>query len=72
MNGVIALFFLRGALVCLLCPALLWFGLLFACGVGLSLHSYRFIGVAPVRGGTSFLCRRKESKQRKRAQTASL
>ncbi|MBN3765746.1 hypothetical protein [Burkholderia sp. Ac-20365] len=27
-------------------------------------------GVAPVRGGTYFLCRRKESKQRKRANTA--
>ena len=30
-----------------------------------------FAGVAPVRGGTYFLCRRKESKQRKRAHTAS-
>jgi hypothetical protein len=28
-------------------------------------------GVAPVRGGTYFLCRRKESKQRKRAHTAN-
>jgi hypothetical protein len=44
------------------------------CGVGLSLNSYRSISVAPVRGGTYFLCRgvqtgdtgRKESKQRKR------
>jgi hypothetical protein len=27
--------------------------------------------VAPVRGGTYFLCRRKESRQRKRAHTAS-
>jgi hypothetical protein len=40
-------------------------------GVGLSLHSYRSISFAPVRGGTYFLCRRKESKQRKRAHTAS-
>ena len=40
---------------------------LFACGVGLSLHSYRSIRFAPVRGSTHFLCRRKESKQRKRA-----
>ena len=30
-----------------------------------------FARVAPVRGGTYFLCRRKESKQRKRAHTAS-
>ena len=30
------------------------------------------MSVAPVRGGTHFLCRRKESKQRKRAHTASL
>jgi hypothetical protein len=44
---------------------------LFACGVGLSLHSYRSISFAPVRGGTYFLCRRKESRQRKRAATAS-
>ncbi|MFP3274878.1 MAG: hypothetical protein RXR52_28735, partial [Paraburkholderia sp.] len=41
-------------------------------GVGLSLFCYRSISVAPVRGGTYFLCRRKESKQRKRAATASL
>jgi hypothetical protein len=40
---------------------------LFAYGVGLSLHSYRSIRFAPVRGSTHFLCRRKESKQRKRA-----
>ena len=33
---------------------------LYACGVGLSLNSYRSISVAPVRGGTYFLCRRKE------------
>jgi hypothetical protein len=39
---------------------------------GLSLISLWSIGVAPVRGGTHFLCRRKESKQRKRAHTASL
>src|SRR5947208_2669599 len=39
---------------------------------GLSLFSRWSIGVAPVRGGTYFLCRRKESKQRKRAYTASL
>jgi hypothetical protein len=31
----------------------------------------RGAGVAPVRGGTHFLCRRKESKQRKRAHTAN-
>jgi hypothetical protein len=35
-------------------------------GVGLSLFSCRSIGTAPVRGGTHFLCGRKESKQRKR------
>ena len=40
-------------------------------GVGLSLCSRWSIGVAPVRGGTYFLCLRKESKQRKRAHTAS-
>jgi hypothetical protein len=33
---------------------------LFVCGVGLSLYSYWSISVAPVRGGTYFLCRRKE------------
>jgi hypothetical protein len=33
---------------------------LYACGVGLSLNSYWSISVAPVRGGTYFLCRRKE------------
>jgi hypothetical protein len=38
-----------------------------SCGVGLSLHCYRSISFAPVRGGTYFLCRRKESRQRKRA-----
>src|SRR5277367_4421612 len=38
---------------------------LFAYGVGLSLYSYRSISFAPVRGGTYFLCRRKESRQRK-------
>ena len=48
----------------------LWF---FAYGVGLSLHSYRSISFAPVRGGTYFLCRGgKESKQRKRAATADM
>ena len=31
-----------------------------------------YISFAPVRGGTYFLCRRKESRQRKRAATASL
>jgi hypothetical protein len=36
-------------------------------GVGLSLFCFWSISVAPVRGGTYFLCRRKESKQRKRA-----
>jgi hypothetical protein len=42
-------------------------------GVGLSLHSYWFIRVAPVRGSTHFSLppQRKVSK-RKRAQTASL
>jgi hypothetical protein len=39
--------------------------------LGLSLISLWSIRVAPVRGGTHFLCRRKESKQRKRAYTAS-
>jgi hypothetical protein len=39
----------------------------FTGGVGLSLLSYRSVSDAPVRGGTYFLCRRKESKQRKRA-----
>jgi hypothetical protein len=33
---------------------------LFAHGVGLSLNSYWIISVAPMRGGTYFLCRRKE------------
>jgi hypothetical protein len=33
-----------------------------SCGVGLSLLSYRSVGFARVRGGTYFLCRRKESK----------
>jgi hypothetical protein len=42
--------------VFLACAAL-W---LFACGVGLSLICYWSISVAPVRGGTYFLCRRKE------------
>jgi hypothetical protein len=41
-----------GAWVCFLC-----FGL-FAWGFGLSLFSYWSISVAPVRGGTYFLCRR--------------
>ena len=36
-----------------------WFWL-FAYGVGLSLLCYRSISFAPVRGGTYFLCRRKE------------
>jgi hypothetical protein len=35
-------------------------------GVGLSLVSCRSICTAPVRGGTYFLCGRKESRQRKR------
>jgi hypothetical protein len=39
---------------------------LFAYGVGLSLFSFWFICVAPVRGRTYFLCGRKESRQRKR------
>ena len=39
-----------------------WSGLVrvFAYGVGLSLICYWSISVAPVRGGTYFLCRRKE------------
>jgi hypothetical protein len=39
----------------------LWF-LVFPCSgfFGLSLICYRYISVAPVRGGTYFLCRRKE------------
>ena len=41
-------------------------------GVGLCLNSWWSIGVAPVRGGTYFVCRRKESKQRKRLQTANV
>jgi hypothetical protein len=41
-------------------------------GVGLSLNSLWSIGVAPVRGGTYFLCRGKESRQRKPLYTASL
>ena len=36
-----------------------------------SAFCFWFASVAPVRGGTYFLCRRKESKQRKRAHTAS-
>jgi hypothetical protein len=52
----------------LFCLAAVWW---FAYGVGLSLLSYRSIRFAPVRGGTYFLCRRKESRQRKRAATAS-
>ena len=43
-----------------------------AFGFGLSLNSLWSIGVAPVRGGTYFLCRRKESKQRKRLHTANV
>jgi hypothetical protein len=46
-----------------------WFGLLV-----LALASaifFRDSCVAPVRGGTYFLCRRKESRQRKRAHTAN-
>ncbi|VVD27287.1 protein of unknown function [Paraburkholderia dioscoreae] len=38
----------------------------FGFGFGLSLSSLWSISVAPVRGGTHFLCGRKESKQRKR------
>ncbi|VVD27127.1 protein of unknown function [Paraburkholderia dioscoreae] len=37
-----------------------------ASGFGLFLNCFWFIRVAPVRGGTHFLCGRKESKQRKR------
>jgi hypothetical protein len=36
---------------------------LFSYGVGLSLHSYRSISFAPVRGGTYFLCRRAAAKK---------
>gem|GEM_PF-6597339 len=39
--------------------------------VGLSLFSCRSIGVAPVRGGTYFLCGCKESRQRKQLHTAN-
>ncbi|MEM5346030.1 hypothetical protein, partial [Paraburkholderia azotifigens] len=48
--------------------------LLFAFWFLLRWHPRFHIGtsrVAPVRGGTYFLCRRKESKQRKRANTAN-
>jgi hypothetical protein len=46
---------------------------LFAYGVGLSLFSYWFISVAPVRGGTYFsLPPQRKVGKRKRAQTASL
>jgi hypothetical protein len=46
---------------------------LFACGVGPSLHFYRSISFAPCAGRhlLSLPPRRKESKQRKRAATAS-
>jgi hypothetical protein len=37
---------------------------LFFWDVGLSLYCYRSIRFAPVRGGTYFLCRRKESRGR--------
>jgi hypothetical protein len=48
------------------------FGLvLYACGVGLSLICNWSISVAPVRGRHLLLCRRKESKQRKRLHTAN-
>ena len=39
--------------------------------VGLSLNCVWSITVAPVRGGTYFLCRRKESRQRKPLHTAN-
>ena len=42
-----------------------------ALGLLLNLHSCRFIGSAPVRGGTHFLCCCKESKQRKQLSNAS-
>ncbi|MGF6983739.1 hypothetical protein QFZ99_003216 [Paraburkholderia atlantica] len=46
-----------------------WFLVVFLvfilCFVGLSLLSYRSISVAPVRGGTYFLCCCKESRQRR-------
>ncbi|WP_205811083.1 hypothetical protein, partial [Burkholderia sp. Ac-20365] len=58
---------------------LVWFGLVFGfvlrrwCGLLLLSLASAFClwsaSVAPVRGGTYFLCRRKESKQRKRANT---
>ena len=55
-----------------LLPAAVEFGSLFACGCWcLFVLCYWSICVRPVRGGTHFLCRRKESMQRKRAQTAN-
>jgi hypothetical protein len=53
---------------------LVWMGVggFFVNPFGLSLISLWSIRVAPVRGGTHFLCRRKESKQRKRAHTGGL
>jgi hypothetical protein len=44
-----------------------------SCGFGLSLFCYRFISVAPVRGGTYFsLPPQRKVGKRKRAATASL
>jgi hypothetical protein len=53
---------------CVVCCFVNWlyFPFPFARGVGLSLFSCRYICTAPVRGGTYFLCGRKESRQRKR------
>jgi len=53
-------------------PAAPWFGCC-SCGVGLSLLSWWFAGVAPVRGGTYFsLPPQRKVGKRKRAHTASL
>ncbi|ABE32771.1 hypothetical protein Bxe_A0160 [Paraburkholderia xenovorans LB400] len=49
-----------------------WFLFWFCClGFGLFLICLWSISVAPVRGGTYFLCRGKESRQRKPLYTAS-
>jgi hypothetical protein len=66
--GFFALLAAFGFWLLLVLPAALWW---FTYGVGLSLYCYRSISFAPVRGGTYFLCRRKESRQRKRAHTAN-
>jgi hypothetical protein len=66
-DGLCLIFFAFAALFCM--PAALGLACSFAFaalvrlvayGVGLSLICYRSVSVAPVRGGTYFLCRRKE------------